>query len=337
MQVAISPDGTSAYAVNASAGATISQYDVDPGDGTLTPKATPTVGAGSAAYGIAVSPDGRSVYAANRVTGGTIAQFSIAANGTLSPLRPALVAPALCRRASSPPQAACTWPTSVTTRSRVRRRPRRRAHDQAGRTGRQPGQPLRPGARARRRQPVRRRLRRRRRRAVRHRQRRRLERQMPSSCLAPASAYRRGRLKPRDVQPPLIDLRTPPRRPVHARRGCRRRRSCADEGGSALASCTGDVPDDDALDTTKVGDHASASSSRRRGTRPPWRTTTPSRGARRAGAHRRPAHPVEGAQYERAATSRPTTRARTRDVGLASCTGDLADGDHARHHDARAP
>jgi 6-phosphogluconolactonase (cycloisomerase 2 family) len=84
MQVAVSPDGTSAYAVNASAG-TISQYDVNPADGTLTPKSTPTLAAGSAPYGIAVSPDGRSVYVANRTTSGTIRQYDVGADGSLTP------------------------------------------------------------------------------------------------------------------------------------------------------------------------------------------------------------------------------------------------------------
>ena len=31
--------------------------------------------------------------------------------------------------------------------------------------------------------------------------------------------------------------------------------ACADEGGSGLASCTGDVPDGDALDTSTPGTH----------------------------------------------------------------------------------
>ena len=60
-----------------------------------------------------------------------------------------------------------------------------------------------------------------------------------------------------DEQAPTVDLR-------HAaggravRRGRRRARadySCADEGGSGLASCTGDVPDGDPLNTATPGAH----------------------------------------------------------------------------------
>ncbi len=81
--IAISPDGTSAYATNVSAG-TISQYDVDPTAGTLTPKGPPTVAAGTAPFAITVSTDGQSVYATNRTATGLVRQYSVGAGGELS-------------------------------------------------------------------------------------------------------------------------------------------------------------------------------------------------------------------------------------------------------------
>jgi DNA-binding beta-propeller fold protein YncE len=81
--IAISPDGTSAYATNASAG-TISQFDVDATDGTLSPKGTPTVAAGTVPFAIAVSPDGQSVYVTNRVATGVVRQYSVGAGGELA-------------------------------------------------------------------------------------------------------------------------------------------------------------------------------------------------------------------------------------------------------------
>jgi DNA-binding beta-propeller fold protein YncE len=81
--IAISPDGTSAYATNSGSG-TISQYDVDPTDGTLMPKTTPTVAAGSIPFAIAVSPDGQSVYATNRSATGLVRQYSVGADGALT-------------------------------------------------------------------------------------------------------------------------------------------------------------------------------------------------------------------------------------------------------------
>jgi 6-phosphogluconolactonase len=88
--IAISPDGTSAYATNSISGK-ISQYDVDPTDGSLSPKSAPTVDAGSTPFAIAVSPDGQSVYATNRMTTGTIRQYSVATDGSLTPMATATV------------------------------------------------------------------------------------------------------------------------------------------------------------------------------------------------------------------------------------------------------
>jgi DNA-binding beta-propeller fold protein YncE len=85
LQVALSPDGTSAYVTNLSGG-TVSQFDVN-GDGSLTPKAAPTVPAAPSPTGIAVSTDGDSVYVANR-SGATISQFDVGADGGLAPKVP---------------------------------------------------------------------------------------------------------------------------------------------------------------------------------------------------------------------------------------------------------
>jgi DNA-binding beta-propeller fold protein YncE len=83
--IALSPDGASAYATNSTAG-TISQYDVDPASGALTPKSTPTVAAGTAPFGIAVSTDGQSVYATNRTATGLVRQYTVGAGGALAPM-----------------------------------------------------------------------------------------------------------------------------------------------------------------------------------------------------------------------------------------------------------
>jgi 6-phosphogluconolactonase len=85
-QVALTPDGEHAFVTNLRAG-TVSQYDVA-ADGSLSPDgevSTPSPVA------IAVSPDGASAYVANRQTSGTISQFSIASDGTLAAKSPATV------------------------------------------------------------------------------------------------------------------------------------------------------------------------------------------------------------------------------------------------------
>jgi DNA-binding beta-propeller fold protein YncE len=83
--VALSPDGTSAYATNSTAG-TISQFNVDPTDGTLMAKSTPTVAAGGAPFAITVSPDGHSVYATNRQAVGLVRQYTVGSDGALTPM-----------------------------------------------------------------------------------------------------------------------------------------------------------------------------------------------------------------------------------------------------------
>ena len=91
--VAVTPDGTSVYAVNAdlpgSGPGTVSQYDVA-SDGTLTPKSPGTVLAGHAPIAIAVNPDGRAAYVTNAVDG-TVSQYDIGPGGALIPTIPATV------------------------------------------------------------------------------------------------------------------------------------------------------------------------------------------------------------------------------------------------------
>jgi YVTN family beta-propeller protein len=83
IEVAITPDGASAYVTNLTDG-TVSQYDVQ-ADGSLTSKSPATVDAAPSPTGIAVSPDGDSVYVTNRSNPGAISQFDVAADGTLTP------------------------------------------------------------------------------------------------------------------------------------------------------------------------------------------------------------------------------------------------------------
>jgi YVTN family beta-propeller protein len=85
LQIALTPDGAHAYVANAAAG-TVSEYDVA-SDGSLSADgsvSTPSPGA------IAISPDGDSAYVANR-TAASISQFSIAGDGALAPKSPATV------------------------------------------------------------------------------------------------------------------------------------------------------------------------------------------------------------------------------------------------------
>ena len=106
--------------------------------------------------------------------------------------------------------------------------------------------------------------------------------------------------------------------------------SCADEGGSGLASCTGDVADGDAaghLDAGRPRLH------RRRASTAPGNETTVTHGYSVAGADEQAPTvdlrtPPEGAQYDLGADVRADySCADEGGSGLASCTGDVADGD----------
>jgi DNA-binding beta-propeller fold protein YncE len=91
--VAVSPQGTSAYAVDnlsPTAGA-VSQYTLNPATGKLTPKSPRMVATAGASSGlIAISPDGKNAYVP---AGKAISQYRISpATGKLTPMPPRKVA-----------------------------------------------------------------------------------------------------------------------------------------------------------------------------------------------------------------------------------------------------
>jgi 6-phosphogluconolactonase len=86
----VSPDDKSAYVANLGGG--VSQYDISPGTGALSPKTPATVPTRDGLLAIAVTPDGRSVYAKNE-NDSTLSQYSVdPSTGALSPKSPATVA-----------------------------------------------------------------------------------------------------------------------------------------------------------------------------------------------------------------------------------------------------
>jgi DNA-binding beta-propeller fold protein YncE len=104
--VAVTPDGKSAYVTNSNALGptigtdTVSQYDIDPLTGALSPKTPATVPTGTFSRGIAVTPDGNTAYVANGVLIGfppgprdnAVSQYDIdPLTGALSPKTPAAV------------------------------------------------------------------------------------------------------------------------------------------------------------------------------------------------------------------------------------------------------
>ena len=91
--IAVSPQGTSAYAVNNlsdTAGA-VSQYTLNPATGKLTPKSPAMVATAGVPSGIiAISPDGKNAYVPS---GKAISQYRISpATGKLTPMPPRKVA-----------------------------------------------------------------------------------------------------------------------------------------------------------------------------------------------------------------------------------------------------
>ena len=340
VQVALSPDGRSAYATNSRSGS-VSQYSVA-ADGSLSPKTPASVPAGPTPVGITVSPDGANAYVADQVTSGSIAQFSIAANGTLSPLSPALVP------TGSLPEGVLATAGGVyaanlgdDTISQYDALPGGALRAKPAGPVDSPASPfglaLAPGGRslyvaafgaaavgqydvgsdgA-------------------------LSAKTPSSVGAGLRPIAVVAVRPRDVQAPTIDLRTPGDGAQYTLgEDVAADYSCADEGGSDVASCTGDVPDGDPLDTTTVGDHElQRRRSRRRGQRDHRDARLHRRrGAGRAGADRRSAHAVAG---------RAVRRGRRRARGLLVCRrgwlgagvvhGRCARRRPAEHHDARRP
>jgi 6-phosphogluconolactonase len=93
--VAVSPQGTSVYAVDApgNGAGEVSQYTLNPATGKLTPKSPRTVPAAMGPSGIiAVAPDGKNAYVPDD-TAKAISQYSISpATGKLTPMTPTTVA-----------------------------------------------------------------------------------------------------------------------------------------------------------------------------------------------------------------------------------------------------
>jgi DNA-binding beta-propeller fold protein YncE len=91
--IAVSPQGTSAYAVDnlSNTAGAVSQYTLNPATGKLTPKSPKTVATAGVPSGIiTVSPDGKNAYVP---AGKAISQFRISpATGKLTPMPPRKVA-----------------------------------------------------------------------------------------------------------------------------------------------------------------------------------------------------------------------------------------------------
>jgi DNA-binding beta-propeller fold protein YncE len=97
--IAVSPDGKSAYVldgghfvlgpVNLTAG--VSQFDIDPRTGALSPKTPASISRGSVPTDITVTPDGRNAYTVD-LRANSVAQYGIdPLTGRLSPLDPPAV------------------------------------------------------------------------------------------------------------------------------------------------------------------------------------------------------------------------------------------------------
>jgi DNA-binding beta-propeller fold protein YncE len=257
-QIALSPDGANAYVTNLLDG-TVSQYSVR-ADGSLQAKLPPAVAAGTRPAGIAVSTDGASVYVTNQLFSGpgTVSQFSVdEESGGLTPKTPATVG------AGNQPRGIVVSAGHVYVANSTSNSISQYAADGSGALSlvataadsvRSPfGLALSPdghslyvagfadgvvgqydvagdGT---------------------------LAAKDPPSVLANQSPVAVVAVKPRDEQAPTVELRTPPEGAQYALgEHVVADYSCADEGGSGLESCTGDVADDDPLDTSTPGPHA---------------------------------------------------------------------------------
>ena len=88
--VAVTPNGTSAYVANGSLGS-VSQYTINPTDGTLSHDEPPTVATGADNYDATVSPDGKSAYVTNAIDN-TVSRSNInSLTGALTPKVPATI------------------------------------------------------------------------------------------------------------------------------------------------------------------------------------------------------------------------------------------------------
>ncbi len=96
LNIAIAPDGSSAYVTDPGnfsvGGGVVSQYDIDPTTGALTPKSPATVAAGTGPVGVVASPNGKSLYVTDQ-SASTVLQYDIdPTTGALTPKTPAAVA-----------------------------------------------------------------------------------------------------------------------------------------------------------------------------------------------------------------------------------------------------
>jgi 6-phosphogluconolactonase len=255
VQIVLSPDGASAYVTNYTSGS-VSQFDVSAA-GVLSPKQPSTVDAGGQAAGIAVSPDGASVYVTNQAPNGTVTQFSVAAaSGNLTPKADPV-------DAGPGPRAIVAVAHRVYVANVDGNSVSQYTADADGAlselaapvaTSRSPfALALSPNGRS-------------------------LYAASYTDAVldqydvaadgtlaakaglpVPASSHPQAvvAVLPRDERAPTVDLRTPPEGAQYdLGADVRADYSCADEGGSGLASCTGDVADGAPLDTSTPGAHA---------------------------------------------------------------------------------
>jgi 6-phosphogluconolactonase (cycloisomerase 2 family) len=249
--IALAPDGSSAYVTNAGDG-TISEYDVDAADGSLTSKGDPVPATG-VPFAIAVSTDGHSVYVTNRQSPGFVGQYSVGAGGELTPMTPATVAagtrPAgilatatgvyvtnfaddTLTRYTAGADGALTAQTNVATPHNpfgMALAPDGHGLYVAGFGAGRIGQ-YDVGADGS------------------------LTAKAPADVAADTRPVAIAAVQPLEQQAPTIDLRTPADGAQFDQGAdIAADYSCADDGGSGLASCTGDVPDGAALDTSTPG------------------------------------------------------------------------------------
>jgi YVTN family beta-propeller protein len=251
VEIALTPDGSSAYVTNAADG-TISAYDVDAADGSLTSKSDP-ISAPGVPFAIAVSTDGHSVYVTDRESSGFVGQYSVGADGELTPMAPATVAagtrPAgilatatgvyvtnfaddTLTRYTAGADGALTAQANVATPHNpfgMALAPDGHSLYVAGFGAGRVGQ-YGVGADGS------------------------LTAKAPSDVAADTRPVAIAAAQPLEQQAPTVDLRTPADgAQVDQGADVAADYSCADDGGSGLASCTGDVPDGAALDTSTPG------------------------------------------------------------------------------------
>jgi len=256
VQVTLTPDGHSAYATNARSGS-VSQYDVL-ANGSLTPKAPASVAAGSSPVGIAVSPDGANAYVANQVSQGRVTQFSIGADGALAPLDPSsIVTGSLPEGVVATAAGVYVTNLGADTVSQYDAGPGGALAAKAAGPVATPHNPfglaLAPdgrslyvtgyGASAVAQYDV--------------GSDGVLSPKAPPSVGAGSRPIAVVAVEPRDGTAPTVDLRTPAEGAQYALdEQVDADYSCADEGGSGVASCEGDVADGEPLDTSTAGPHS---------------------------------------------------------------------------------